>query len=51
MRDSMLSPGDPAPIFELPADDGTTVNLADLHGHRVVIYFYPKDERIYLYCQ
>jgi thioredoxin-dependent peroxiredoxin len=40
----MLSPGDPAPTFELPADDGSTVNLADLHGHRVVIYFYPKDD-------
>jgi peroxiredoxin Q/BCP len=40
----MLSPGDPAPTFELPADDGSTVRLADLHGSRVVIYFYPKDD-------
>jgi peroxiredoxin Q/BCP len=44
MRDFMLSPGDPAPSFELPADDGSTVDLADLHGQRVVIYFYPKDD-------
>jgi thioredoxin-dependent peroxiredoxin len=44
MRDFMLSPGDPAPTFELPADDGSTVDLAGLHGQRVVIYFYPKDD-------
>jgi peroxiredoxin Q/BCP len=44
MREFMLSPGDPAPTFDLPADDGSTVNLADLHGHRVVLYFYPKDD-------
>jgi peroxiredoxin Q/BCP len=40
----MLSPGDPAPAFELPADDGSTVRLADLAGTRVVLYFYPKDD-------
>jgi thioredoxin-dependent peroxiredoxin len=40
----MLSPGDPAPDFELPADDGSTVRLADLAGKRVVLYFYPKDD-------
>ena len=40
----MLSPGDPAPDFELPADDGSTVRLADLRGKRVVLYFYPKDD-------
>ncbi len=40
----MLSPGDPAPAFELPADDGSTVSLADLEGRRAVIYFYPKDD-------
>jgi peroxiredoxin Q/BCP len=40
----MLSPGDPAPDFELPADDGSTVRLADLLGTRVVLYFYPKDD-------
>jgi peroxiredoxin Q/BCP len=40
----MLSPGDPAPDFELPADDGSTVRLADLAGTRVVLYFYPKDD-------
>jgi thioredoxin-dependent peroxiredoxin len=40
----MLAPGDPAPAFELTADDGSTVSLADLHGQRVVVYFYPKDD-------
>jgi thioredoxin-dependent peroxiredoxin len=40
----MLSPGDPAPAFELPADDGSTVSLANLKGSRAVIYFYPKDD-------
>ena len=40
----MLSPGDAAPDFELPADDGSTVRLADLLGKRIVVYFYPKDD-------
>jgi peroxiredoxin Q/BCP len=40
----MLSPGDPAPDFDLPADDGSTVRSADLRGTRVVLYFYPKDD-------
>jgi peroxiredoxin Q/BCP len=40
----MLSPGDPAPDFTLPADDGSTVRLSDLRGRSVVVYFYPKDD-------
>lgn len=36
-----LSAGDPAPPFTLPADDGSTVSLADLLGSRVVLYVYP----------
>ncbi len=40
----MLSPGDPAPAFDLPADDGSTVSLDSLKGSRVVVYFYPKDD-------
>lgn len=36
--------GTPAPDFELPADDGSTVRLSDLRGQRVVLYFYPKDD-------
>ena len=36
--------GEPAPDFELQADDGSTVRLSDLRGKRVVLYFYPKDD-------
>ena len=38
---SRLSPGDPAPHFTLPADDGSTVSLDDLRGSKVVLYVYP----------
>src|ERR1700759_5383976 len=36
-----LSPGDPAPDFTLPADDGSSVSLTDLRGRKVIVYFYP----------
>ena len=36
-----LAPGDPAPDFALPTDDGGTVRLADLRGRKVIVYFYP----------
>ena len=32
-----------APAFKLPATGGRSVSLADLCGHAVVLYFYPKD--------
>lgn len=38
-----LNPGDPAPDFSLPDAEGRMVNLADLRGKRVVLYFYPRD--------
>jgi thioredoxin-dependent peroxiredoxin len=38
----MTEPGQPAPDFELPDQDGTPVRLSDLRGRRVVLYFYPK---------
>ena len=38
-----LSPGDKAPEFDLPTDDGR-VSLAGLKGKTVVVYFYPKDD-------
>jgi peroxiredoxin Q/BCP len=38
-----LSPGDRAPDFDLPTDDGR-VALRDLKGTVVVLYFYPKDD-------
>src|SRR3954447_12351155 len=36
-----LSAGDPAPDFTLPADDGTSVSLADSRGRKTIVYFYP----------
>jgi thioredoxin-dependent peroxiredoxin len=38
----MIEPGQPAPDFELPDQDGDPVRLSDLRGRRVVLYFYPK---------
>ena len=35
--------GDPAPDFDLEADDGTRVSLEGLKGRTVVLFFYPKD--------
>jgi peroxiredoxin Q/BCP len=40
----MLGTGVKAPDFSLPADDGSTVTLAELKGRKVVLYFYPKDD-------
>jgi peroxiredoxin Q/BCP len=39
-----LQIGDPAPAFSLPDQNGATVSLEALHGQRVVLYFYPKDD-------
>ena len=39
-----LQPGDKAPDFTLPSDDGGDIRLADLSGRTVVLYFYPKDD-------
>jgi thioredoxin-dependent peroxiredoxin len=36
-----LNVGDTAPDFSLTASDGSTVNLSDLRGRHVVVYFYP----------
>ena len=38
----MVSPGETAPDFELPDQDGRPVRLSDLRGQPVVLYFYPK---------
>ena len=39
-----LQPGDLAPDFQMPTDDGQTISLRDLRGRKVVLYFYPKDD-------
>lgn len=44
MRGMKPQPGDLAPDFSLPADDGTTLSRDDLLGKRYVLYFYPKDD-------
>jgi peroxiredoxin Q/BCP len=38
-----LKIGDKAPDFEVNDQDGVPVKLSDLHGQKVVLYFYPKD--------
>lgn len=38
----MFQPGDPAPDFELTADNGQPVKLSDYRGQRVILFFYPK---------
>ena len=38
----MIEPGQPAPDFTLPDQDGNPVALSQLRGRTVVLYFYPK---------
>lgn len=38
----MLEPGDDAPDFELPNQDGEPVSLSEFAGDHVVVYFYPR---------
>ena len=39
-----LTAGEPAPTFEMSADDGSVVSNETLAGSRYVLYFYPKDD-------
>ncbi|HEX2582230.1 MAG TPA: thioredoxin-dependent thiol peroxidase [Dongiaceae bacterium] len=39
-----LAPGDKAPDFSLPGDDGSTLTLGQFKGKNLVLYFYPKDD-------
>lgn len=41
---SSLNIGDAAPDFSMPINDKTQLNLSDLKGKFVVLYFYPKDD-------
>jgi peroxiredoxin Q/BCP len=38
----MIDPGGPAPAFSLKNQDGKPVDLAELRGRWVLVYFYPK---------
>jgi thioredoxin-dependent peroxiredoxin len=40
----VLQPGDKAPAFTLPDQNGGPVRLSDLRGKTVVLYFYPRAE-------
>ncbi len=40
----MLSPGQLAPDFTLPTDEGKPLKLSSLRGCKVVLFFYPKDD-------
>jgi len=44
MAAPILKPGDDAPHFSLPDNQGRQVNLNDFKGKWVVLYFYPKDD-------
>jgi peroxiredoxin Q/BCP len=39
----ILEPGDRAPDFTLPDEQGTATRLSELKGKPVVLYFYPRD--------
>ena len=39
-----LKPGDKAPEFTAPNQDGKNVSLSDFPGKHVVLYFYPRDD-------
>jgi peroxiredoxin Q/BCP len=38
----MLQPGDAAPLFTLPGDDGQSVSLSNYKGKNVLLYFFVK---------
>jgi peroxiredoxin Q/BCP len=39
---ALLSPGDRAPAFDLPDQNGSTTRLSSFKGRKVLVYFYPK---------
>jgi peroxiredoxin Q/BCP len=41
--DTTPQPGQMAPDFTLPSQDGSRISLHDFKGKWVVLYFYPKD--------
>jgi peroxiredoxin Q/BCP len=39
-----IQPGQQAPDFTLPTDNGDPITLSALRGQAVVLYFYPRDD-------
>jgi len=39
---TQLHPGDPAPAFTAPDQNGGTVKSSDYAGRKLFVYFYPK---------
>jgi peroxiredoxin Q/BCP len=39
-----LNPGDAAPAFSAPDQDGKLHSLADYKGKKIALYFYPEDD-------
>ncbi|MGH2650885.1 MAG: redoxin domain-containing protein, partial [Actinomycetota bacterium] len=37
-----LQPGDKAPEFALPDQDGNLVRLSEFRGQKLLVYFFPK---------
>ncbi len=37
-----LQPGDPAPAFSAPDQNGNTVDMTDFAGRKLFVFFYPK---------
>ena len=42
----MIEPGEMAPDFTLPDQDGRELKLSDHRGQSVVVYFYPKADSL-----
>jgi peroxiredoxin Q/BCP len=42
----MIEPGQAAPDFTLPDQDGEPLTLSSLRGRPVVVYFYPKADAL-----
>jgi thioredoxin-dependent peroxiredoxin len=43
LSDTSIREGDYSPDFSFNDNYGKTINLSDLRGKKVVVYFYPKD--------
>jgi thioredoxin-dependent peroxiredoxin len=41
---AQLEPGDQAPPFTLPDQDGAPIALEDFKGRKLLLYFYPADD-------